>query len=54
MTGLLEITEHQMAHSKYTARKKGLFILEVYSAVLVSLHTSTSIQYYETNGTSRA
>ena len=24
--------------------------MEVYSAVLVSLHTSTSMQYYETNG----
>ena len=28
--------------------------LEVYSAVLASLHTSTSMQYYETNGTSTA
>ena len=43
MTGLLEITDHQMAQSKYTARKWFLFIMEVYSAVMVSLHTSTSI-----------
>ena len=52
MTGLLEITDHQMAQSKYTARKWFLFIMEVHSAVLASLHTSTSMQYYETNGTS--
>ena len=54
MTGLVEITEHQMAQSKYTARKWFLFIMDVYSAVLVSLHTSTSMQYYEKNGTSTA
>ena len=29
MTGLVEITEHQIAQSKYTARKRFLFILEV-------------------------
>ena len=51
---LVEITEHQMAQSKYTTRKWFLFIMEVYSAVLASLHTSTSVQYYETNGTSTA
>ena len=54
MTGLVEITEYQMAQSKYTARKWFLFIMEVHSAVLASLHTSTSMQYYETNGTSTA
>ena len=55
MTGLAEITEHQMVQSKYTARKRFSFIMEVYSAVLASLHTSISMQYYETKyGTSRA
>ena len=29
MTGLVEITEHQIAQSKYTAKKRFLFILEV-------------------------
>ena len=54
MTGLVEITEHQMAQSKYTTRKWFLFIMEVYSAVLVSLHTSNCTQYFETNGTPTA
>ena len=54
MTDLAEISEHQMAQSKYTVRKWFLFIMEVYSVVLASLHTSSSMQYYETNGTSTA
>ena len=52
--GLVEITEHQMAQSKYTARKWFLFIMELHSAVLDRLHTSTFMQHYETNGTSTA